>query len=381
MTDAAGFPELQSLVAFGSDYTDTTPAWDDVTALQLGFTSRRGRPAFESNSDTGDLTHTLDNTDGDFDPENTTGPYYGLIRPMRRTRVIATVGGTVYPIFTGYTGDWRETWAGQSRATETTASDRFKLLNWLEDTHTRPAEDAADRITAILQHAGIGSTDRSINPGGFASRALHGHPYVDDNVLSALQDAAHSDGGLLFVDALGLVVFQPVTYRQIGGATRARTSQATFGPDAPAIPVENDLSRSVGDSVMANHITVTDHAGGVHIAQDAALMGSDGPLYHDVGSTQLEPTDATDRAGDVLNLMKNPTPRYPNIVVDLLTLTEAEQQTVLGLEISDRITIAVAPWARDQWIESIAHNADIEGRTWSVTFGVSSAGDVATAWP
>lgn len=388
---AAGFPALQSLVAFTSDYTDTTPSWDDVSGYLLAFSTHRGRAPYDGSFDTGTMDQQLDNTDGRFDPENTSGPYSGYILPMRRCRLVATIGGNAYPIFTGYSGDWWQTWPGGADhcVTAVSALDRFKIFDWTEDdSNTRPDEDADVRIEAVLQHAGIGAGDRIINADAFAARSMKGETFTNFNVLQMIQDSANGDGGQLFIDPYGQVVYQTVKYRQIGGSTRARTSQARIGNDATSIPAEVDLTRGIGDSTMANRVSITAWDGTVKVAEDTALQGSIGPRFVDLGGSLLMPTDAEDRVNDELALRKNPTPRYPSASVNLLTLSAADQETILGLEISDRVTIAVIPPGhttgveRDQWIESIDHNVTIAGGpAWTVTFGLSSAGDAATAIP
>lgn len=384
---AAGFPDVLVQCAFTSDYTDTTPTWEDLSGFAEGFSCELGREGAESSCDPGTLTVTADNTDGELDPDNASGPYYGYLRPLRRTRVVVTVSGTPYALHTGYSDAWRRTWPGgsDSSVTELNSTDRFKLLARGKGiTTSRPAESASDRLVALFAALGIGSVDYLINAG--TTRTLVATEYEDANPLQALQDVERSDGGLLFVNGSGVIEYQPVTYRQIGGATRARTSQARFGNDATSIPIEDDVSPAVDDDQMANRVLVTDGAGTVHVQEDTALQDSDGLLELDLGSTLLDPADAPDRAGDVLNLLKNPTLRYDRISVDLLTLTAVQQATVLGLTLSDRVTVAIIPpgqtagTARDQWIEKIEHDV-VMGESWVVTFALSSAGDTATVIP
>lgn len=385
-----GLPDVLIQCAFTSDYTDTTPTWVDITAYGMDFTIRRGRQNAEGACDPGTLTLHLDNTSGEFDPDNSSGTYYGYLRPMRRVRVTTTVNGNAYVLFTGYVDDWWQTWPGGAVqcVTEVTATDRSKILNKMPPiTVSRVAEDADSRLTALLDAAGVSSTDYIINDDAFAARALVATPYDKANPLQAVQDAAMSDGGMLFVDGTGSFVFQTVKYRQISGATRARTSQVRLGNDATSIPIAADLRRGVGESVMANHVTCTDGTGAAVTDSDTALMESDGPVSLDLGATLLESTDAADRVSDVLDLMKNPTVRYPSIPVDVLTIdTAVNQEKVLGRELSDRATVAIIPpgdtagTARDQWVEGVEDVVTIQpGASWVRTFACSSAGDAATA--
>lgn len=387
---AAGFPDVLVQVAFTSQATDTTPSWDDLTGFCFGFETSRGREnADPEQFPPGEAVILLDGTDGEFDPDNGSSPYDGYIRPNRQVRVTATVSATPYVLHTGFADSWRRTWpeGADNSMTELSSTDRFKILARKTVTYSASAEDADARVENLLDAAGVSATDMIINTDTYAARTLIAHPYDGDDAFQAAQDAARADGGQMFVNGTGSVVFQTVAFRQVGGNTRARNSQARFGNDATSLPVGDDLDPTVDDMLMANVVTVTDGAGTVHTSTpDATAEAEDGTLVLDLGATLLDPADAPDRVNDVLNLRKNPTPRYDSLVVDLLTLSSADQATVLGLEISDRITVAVIPpgqaagTERDQWIESIAHEVEM-GRSWMVTFGLSSAGDSVTVIP
>lgn len=386
-----GFPTLLVQIAFTTAYNDTTPVWVDVTGYTESVSTKTGRPSELSNAEPGTVTVALNNTDGRFDPDNASGPYAGYVRPLRRIRIGATANGTYYPMFTGFVDSFVKTWpnGADHSITTVTATDRFKLLARRFDTfNSRPDEFADVRITALLQHSGIGAADRIINAASLAARTVATYDYDGTNLLQELQDAAFADGGLLFMDGYGRIVFQTVKYRQIGGATRARTSQVRFGNDPISIPVESDLDPRVDDTLMANKVTVTDCNGEVQMAQDTALATTDGPLDLDLGGTLLLTADAQDRVADMLALRKNPTVRYNSVSVNLLTLSAVNQEKVLARELSDRLTLAVIPpglasgTARDQWIEGVAHDVTVTGdASWKTTFLLSSAGDAVTVIP
>lgn len=377
-------------VAFTSQATDTTPTWVDLSSRYGGGRVARGRSSEITVFNPGEMQARLDNIDGNLDPDNAGSTWAGYIRPNRQCRLTATVSSTPYVLFTGFADSWQRTWpgGGTDSVTALAATDRFKTLARKTVTYTGAAEAADVRVAGLLAAAGVSSSDRIINVDTYAARALVAYTYTAENALQAAQDAARADGGQLFVNGTGSFVLQTVKFRQIGGNTRARTSQARFGNDATAIPVEDDLDPTVDDTLMANRVLCGDgtSAGTVHVAQDTTAQAEDDVLELDLGSTLLAATDAADRAADVLALRKNPTPRYDSLTVNLLTLSTAEQQTVLGLEISDRITVAVIPpgqssgTARDQWVESIEHQIEM-GKSWTVTFGLSSAGDAVTVIP
>lgn len=385
---AAGFPSLSVQIAFASVYNDTTPTWVDVVGHARSFSSSRGRPDERGTAEPGTCSVVLSDPDGRYYPDNASGPYYGNLRPNKRVRLGVTISGTFYPIFTGWAESFTPSPDQQTCTVE--AVDRFGLMSRQKDTlNSRPDEYADVRITALLQHFGIGSGDRVINAAGLAARTVATHDYDDEVLLDTLLGAAFSDGGLLFMDAYGRVTFQTVTYRQIGGATAARTSQARFGNDATAVPVEADVAPQINRTLMANRVTITDCNGDVQTAEDTALQAAgDGLMVLDLGDSLLLTADALDRVADELALRKNPTLRYDHVTTNVLSLTSAEQVSVFARELSDRITLAIIPpnltsgTARDQWIEGVSHDVQITGDpSWTTTFQLSSAGDAVTVIP
>jgi hypothetical protein len=338
----------------------------------------------------GTCTITLDNSDGAFDPDNTTGPYYGYIRPNRRVRITVTISGTTYYLWSGYADKWTRTWPGGGAHSVTVleATDRFKLLAKRTNTGTTVQEQADDRLVAILENGGVDvivpAISRAINADGYACRTLAAHTYTGGDTLTNCQDVARADGGALFVDGQGKVVFQSTRFRTDNALST--TSQGTFGNATGAIAVEDSLDPTVDDTLMANRVLVTDYDGTVHTAEDTTAQGVDGLCVADLGGTLLRALDAPDRASDVLLLRKDPRPRYDAFTIDALTDDSALLQAV-SREISDRVTLAITPtgggtaWTRDQYVEGVEHDVDIAASRWLTTFPVSGAYGGARALP
>lgn len=375
--------DLQVLIAFTTPALSGTPSWEDVTDYVLAFNTHRGRDDELAVIQPGTCTVVLDCSDGRFDPDNTSGPYYGDLRPMRRLRIVAQADSLSSPlaVWDGYVDSWTRTWPEGTDFSVTTveATDRFKVLARRTNTGSTVAEDAEARVLAILENGGtpneiIGAAYRNINPGGYATRDLVAYDYDEVNTLQALNDVALSDGGAMFMDAYGVFTFQGTRYRTDNAAATA--SNGTFGNTPTAIPVENDLDPTVSDSIMANYVTVTCGDGSVDVAQDAASIAEDGLLVLDIGNTLLNPADGPDRAADVLLLRKDPRPRFRSVTVDCTTSDDAMTQA-LEREISDRITIALVPpgaeqgYSRGQYVEAISHDVSVTNRTWLTTFSVS----------
>lgn len=379
-----GLPFLVKLeVAFTTPALDPLPNWVDVTNRLVGFRTTRGRLDDLAVIEPGTGTFYLDCSDGRFDPDNQSGPYFGFLRPNRKVRlsVQQTAASALLPVWTGYADSWQRTWPGGaiSSITVLECTDRFKLLTKRTNTGSTVQEQADLRIIAILQHGGVDVivdvNERKINVDGYACRTLVAHPYTGEETLLNLHDAARADGGQLFMSADGDVVFQSTRFRTDNA--RATTSQGTFGNAPAAIPVTDDLDPTVSDDTMSNYVTVTDAAGTVHVAKDDTAIAMDGRLELDIGPTLLRPLDAPDRAADVLLLRKDPRPRYQALTVDCLA-DEAAMTQSLQREISDRLTIAIVPpgaaqgYSRDQYVEGIEHRATLRPEpAWFCTIAVS----------
>jgi len=74
----------------------------DVSNQVDGVTTMRGRNAQADVFQTGTLTLRIVDQNGDFNPQNPAGPYYGLLTPMRKVQITGTYQGVEYPMFSGF---------------------------------------------------------------------------------------------------------------------------------------------------------------------------------------------------------------------------------------------------------------------------------------
>ena len=74
----------------------------DVSDQVNRIETNRGRTALSDQFQTGSLTLRIVDQSGDFNPQNVTGPYAGLLTPMKKVQITATYGSVTYPIFSGF---------------------------------------------------------------------------------------------------------------------------------------------------------------------------------------------------------------------------------------------------------------------------------------
>ena len=95
------------------------------------FDISRGRQLELSSFNAAVATVVLDNSDDRFTPQNTSGPYYGKIKPSKRLRIGVSYSGTTYYIFEGFLENLPQVFglSGSESLVEFTAIDFFSLMN------------------------------------------------------------------------------------------------------------------------------------------------------------------------------------------------------------------------------------------------------------
>ena len=103
----------------------------DVSNQVNRIETNRGRTALSDQFQTGALTLRLTDQNGDFNPQNVSGPYYNLLTPMKKVQITATFNGVTYPIFSGFITSYVTTYPGESddtvAITTIQAVDAFRL--------------------------------------------------------------------------------------------------------------------------------------------------------------------------------------------------------------------------------------------------------------
>jgi hypothetical protein len=119
-------------VPLGGLLTDIV--WTDVTDYVREVSTQRGRNSELDEFATGTARLTLSNRDRRFDPEFSTGPYFGELTPGRPIRVRGKYAtGATFDLFFGFIDDWQQNYFNPSDSTVTiSASDAFKVLNSLQ---------------------------------------------------------------------------------------------------------------------------------------------------------------------------------------------------------------------------------------------------------
>ena len=243
---------------------DSTAVIVDVSDQINRIETKRGRNALIDEFQTGTLTLRIVDQDGDFNPQNTTGPYYNLLTPMKKVQISANYNSVTYPIFSGFITSYVTTYPKETDTVAYTtiqAVDAFRLA-YNAQISTVTGATAGDlsgtRIGQILDTISWPSSMRDIDAG---LTTLQADPGTARTALAALQTVANSEYGAVYVDATGSFVFQDraVTAGSIGG------TPTVFADDGTGIAYK-DASWILNDVLVFNKVTITRTGGIAQVA-------------------------------------------------------------------------------------------------------------------
>jgi hypothetical protein len=140
---ASRWPSLSCRVGFASNPFDPSITWTELGPASgagpggkgwlRSVATKRGRERLlrsQSQFQAGTMVAALDNRARQFDPENTSSPYWPNVQPEKIVQIGATWAGVFYPVWTGYIDDWPQSWPGFSEGeVALPATDLFKHLS------------------------------------------------------------------------------------------------------------------------------------------------------------------------------------------------------------------------------------------------------------
>ena len=265
-------PAFAQTLTLGSGQLGTNVLGDaeslivDVSDVVDGITTTRGRNAQADVFQTGTLTLRIVDQNGDFNPQNPSSPYYGLLTPLRKVQISGTYSGTEYPMFSGFITGYTTTtpkMATDVVYTTITAVDAFRLFqNSQISTVTLAAAGdlPGERVNAILDEIAWPPSMREIQYGTTVFQADPGNPRT---ALSALQTCAISEYGAVYINARGSIEFND---RAFCIDTQA-LPPVVFNDDGTDISYFNAVWR-LDDTQVYNSASITKLNGTPQLAQD-----------------------------------------------------------------------------------------------------------------
>jgi len=352
-------------------FADAVAVIVDVSDQVNYIQTQSGRSALADQFQTGTLTLRVVDLNGDFNPTNVTGPYYGLLTPMKKVQITATHLGITYPIFSGFITSYVNTQpkdATEVAYTTIAAVDAMRLAQNAQIstvTGASAGDLSGTRINQILNTIGWPASMRDVDAG---LTTLQNDPGTARTALAALQTATNSEYGAIYVDASGSWTFQDrlVTTASIGG------TPTVFNDNGTDIGYFNAIWRT-DDTLVFNQANITRSGGSVQNATNAASVAKYfAHTYNQQDLLMQTDAEALDYARAYVASRAETSVRCDAIELDLYTDNYAAGTVAaLDLDFFDPVTITTnqpgsSTLTKTLQVFGVAHN--VTPNKWRTTF-------------
>lgn len=326
---------------FGQDvFADSAAVIVDVSSQVQNISTVRGRNLLTEQFQAGSATVTLADELGDFNPQNASSPYYGLLLPLRKIQIAATdpTTGLKTNLFSGYITayNYRQSqFVGEVSTTTITALDAMQLLTLATVSTVTGAvagETTGVRFGRILDQIGWPTSLRDVDTG---LTTVQSNPTTARTAVSALAQVALTEFGAFYIDVDGAVVFQD---RNLTSTSVAGTP-VDFADSGAGIRYFN-AEFKLDDSQIFNQANVT--AGAITATyKDQTSVDTYFLHTYDAPSLLMETsTVADDWARAMVASRKDTTIRCDSITLNLNTPSyDAGVTAALTLDYFDPITV------------------------------------------
>lgn len=333
----------------------------EISASGYDITIRRGRNTTLDDIDVGTGAVAFRNYARDWDPLNTSSPYYGRLQPGVETHV------DIYGqrIWTGYTDDWFNTYdvSGEAVGSFPMIDGLGLLARQAFNAWTATAaQTAGPRITAVLNRSEVAW------PGGARDLDTGVSTLQGDSVtwgsdpFNYIKLIAQTDQGYAFVDRNGVF-----TYRDRRALTDP-TPTLTFADDGTGIPFHGAALTGAGERFYSQ-VSVDREGGIVQTASDADVGQASAIRRLSISGLLMDSDEqALSLAEWLLSLYSEPTPRIESITVNVSGLDGDESRAqVSAVDIGDVIHVTWTPLAAgstiddDFTVEGVGHSIPYNG--------------------
>jgi len=345
------------------------PVIVDVSTQTTNISTRRGRNLLQDKYESGSATIRIVDPDGDFNPQNTASPYFGLLQPLRKIQASAIYGGVTYGLFGGYITEFRYTYpTGQETGYCTfICYDAFRLMynsNVTTVTGGTAGQTTAQRVQSILTMIAWPASFTSIGTGATTCVA---DPGTTRTVLDAIHTAEFTEQGAFYIDENGVATFKG---RQFVYDAQA-ASPTVFNQTGTGINYAG-ITFALDDKTIVNKATVTRIGGTAQTYSDAASIAQ--YFTRSITATDmLMQTDANALAlaTAYVDSRKETSIRIETITLDLVTPNYTAGITAaLSLDFFNTVDITNeqpggSTIQKKLQVQGIAHN--ITPNTWTTT--------------
>lgn len=341
----------------------------DYSAQTTQVAIRRGRDLMTDTYNAGSATVRILDPNGDFNPQNTSSPIYGYLKPLRKIQITATYSGNTHYLFSGYTSEYRYTYpTGQEIGYVTISSyDAFKIFNLAAISTVADAsttQDTGTRINRILTQLDWPNSMRDIDTGDTLCSADSGQPRV---ALAAIRATEFSELGAFYMSPDGNAIF-----KSRSSTIESLDDTPTVFSQTGGIPYAN-IKFAFDDKLIINQANITRYGGTVQ--SYTATDSVDTYFLHSTSANNLPiatDAEAYNLASAYVNSRKDTTIRIDSMTLDLSTPDYAAGVTAaLSLDYFSNVTISnIQPngdtITKTLQVQGVAH--DIQPNSWFTTF-------------
>jgi len=335
----------------------------DLTSQTRRISIRRGRNILRDTYEAGTCIVRIYDPNGDFNPQSVTSPYYGKLTPLRKLRISASVGGTSYYLFSGYTTDYAYSYdqAENMAYVDISASDAFRLFNLasvVSVTGASAGQDTGTRINKILDTVTFPNGMRTIDTG---NSLTVNDPATLRTSLSAIKNAEFSEQGAFYITTEGNAIFK----NRSSVIASAGNTPIAFNQTS-GIPYKN-LKFAFDDKLIINSATITKIGGTSQTSFDLDSIATYFPHSISVSDLVVDTdTNAMNIAKIYVATRSTTTIRIDEMTLDLLD-PSVPTATALGLDYFDNVIITnIQPdgstIVKNLQIQGVSH--DITPFTW-----------------
>ena len=331
----------------------------DLTPNVRNITINRGRNILSDTYIAGDAVVRVLDPNGDWNPQNTSSPYYPYLVPLRKLRISATTATKDAFLFSGYTTEYRYTFPqGQEIGyVDIYCSDAFKLFNLAQVetvTGASSTQSTGTRIGKILDQINFPSNMRTLATGESSCQA---DPATLRTALNAVKNCEFSEQGAFYIDGSGTAVFKSrnQVVSSISG-TPIEFNQTT------GIPYKN-LVYAFDDKLVINQASITRVGGTAQFAQNATSVERYFP--HQYSATDL----VVDTDASALNIARTyvatraeTTIRIDAMTVDLLD-PDVPTDTMIALDYFQNLRITNV----GEGGSTIVKTLQVQGLSWRIS--------------
>ena len=318
----------------GATYKLGGEFYTDITSYAQTITTNRGRSRELDRYATGQASVSFQNQDRTFDPSNSSSTLYPNIVPRRPIRITAN-GSAIYQ---GYVDDWNLDYnvSGESDASAT-CIDGFGILSKQTlAAATATAQLSGARIAAVLAKPEV-NWPLSLQAVDAGQQTLQADVIAqDENALTYLQLVEASEPGSFFMSADGKATFKDRN-------TAAVVGSVTLSDDGTGIPY-NEVQVAYGTELLYNRVVITRVGGVAQTANSTTSQATYGIAALDQSGLLIDSdTNSLSLANYLLGQYATPELRFDSVTIELSALSTANQNTLIGLELTNVIVVKFQP--------------------------------------